>query len=135
MADFFDKVLVGINKGVNSVSEGSKNMMEKAKLNTAIADAEKAKAQLAEQLGTLTHLARKNGVELPENLVAVCDQMTACDDRIAELKNRLAEMEAAKAAAQTPVPEAAPAGPVCPSCGAVGRPGGKFCAKCGGALQ
>ncbi|MBQ7033526.1 MAG: hypothetical protein IJN25_07715 [Clostridia bacterium] len=135
MADFLDKMIVGINKGVSSVSEGSRAMVEKAKINTAISDAEKTKAQLAQQLGSLTHQAQQNGLELPENLLAVCGQITACNDRIAELKNRLSEMEAAKAAAQVPAPEAVPTVPVCPSCGTAGRPGGKFCAKCGTALQ
>ena len=41
MADFFDKMLVSINKGVSTVSEGSKSFMEKAKLNAAVSDGEK----------------------------------------------------------------------------------------------
>ncbi len=136
MADFFDKVIVGINKGVNSVSEGSKNMVEKAKIHSAVSDAEKAKLKLMEQLGALTYAAQQSGMELPENLLAVCGQITAQNNQIQELQQRLADMEAAKAAATAAsAAPAAPAGPVCSACGAVGRPGGKFCAKCGGSLQ
>ena len=43
MAEFFDKVLSGINKGVNTVSENSKIMVEKANLNTAKRNAENSR--------------------------------------------------------------------------------------------
>ena len=36
MADFFNKVMAGINSGVNTVSENSKLFVEKTKLNSAI---------------------------------------------------------------------------------------------------
>ncbi|MBE7024503.1 MAG: zinc ribbon domain-containing protein [Ruminococcaceae bacterium] len=126
MAEFFNRMLVGINKGVNSVSEGSKNMMEKAKLHTAISDAEKAKAKLAEQLGNLTHSLHQSGTALPENLVPLCEEISAYVSQIAELKQRLDAMEPEKSAAS---------GTVCPACGTACRPDSKFCANCGGTLS
>ena len=40
MADFLNKVKLGFNKGVAAVGEGSKNLMEKAKINSVIGTAE-----------------------------------------------------------------------------------------------
>ncbi len=130
MADFFDKMLVGINKGVSSVSEGSKNMMEKAKINTSISDAEKDKKRIAEQLGVLVYDLHQNGEVLPEAVLALCDQITERNNQIAELKQKLSVMDAPK---EAPVPAAAPGG-FCPNCGSPVREGAKFCANCGNAM-
>ncbi len=43
MAGILDKMVVGINKGINIVSENSKLMVEKAQINTAVQDAENEK--------------------------------------------------------------------------------------------
>ena len=51
MADFLDKVKTGFNKGVATVSTGSKNMIEKTKINTVIKTLEDEKKQLIEILG------------------------------------------------------------------------------------
>ena len=133
MADFFDKMLVGINKGVNSVSEGSKNMMEKAKINTAISDAEKEKIRIADQLGIQAYTLRQNGVELPEALIPFCEQITVREQMIFDLRQRLANLEAVKEAPT--IPMAGPvAGSFCPACGAACREGAKFCPNCGHTL-
>lgn len=129
MADFFDKMLVGINKGVNSVSEGSKNMMEKAKINTSISDAEKDKKRIAEQLGALVYDLHQNGEVLPEAVLTLCDQITERNNQIAALRQKLSAMEAAKE-----TPTVVGGGNFCPSCGAAVREGAKFCAKCGNAM-
>ena len=50
MAGLFDKVVVGLNKGVNSVSEGSKSLIEKAKINTQIQDIVKENNQLLKEM-------------------------------------------------------------------------------------
>ncbi len=134
MADFFDKMLVGINKGVNSVSEGSKNMMEKAKINTSISDAEKEKLKIAEQLGIQAYALQQSGVELPEALIPFCEQITARNQMIADLKKRLAEIDAPKETASIPMATANPVGSYCPDCGSPCNVGAKFCPKCGKAL-
>ncbi|MBQ7036573.1 MAG: zinc ribbon domain-containing protein [Clostridia bacterium] len=134
MADFFDKMLVGINKGVNSVSEGSKNMMEKAKINTSISDAEKEKLKIAEQLGIQAYALQQSGVELPEALIPFCEQITARNQMIADLKKRLAEIDAPKETASIPMATANPVGSYCPDCGSPCNTGAKFCPKCGKAL-
>lgn len=130
MADFFDKVLVGINKGVSSVSEGSKNMMEKAKINTSISDAEKEKKRIAEQLGIIVYDLHQNGEVLPEAVLAFCDQITEINNQIATLRQKLTAMEMPK---ETPT-SAPAAGGFCPNCGSPVREGAKFCGKCGNAM-
>ena len=134
MADFFDKMLVGINKGVNSVSEGSKNMMEKAKINTSISDAEKEKLKIAEQLGIQAYALQQSGVELPEALIPFCEQITARNQMIADLKKRLAEIDAPKETASIPMATANPVGSYCPDCGSPCNVGAKFCPRCGKTL-
>ena len=128
MADFFDKMLVGINKGVSSVSEGSKNMMEKAKINTSIGDAEKDKKRIAEQLGSLVYDLHQKGEVFPEAVLAFCDEITEKNNQIAELKQKLSAMEMPK---EAPAPVA---GSFCPNCGTPVREGAKFCANCGNAM-
>ncbi len=134
MADFFDKMLVGINKGVSSVSEGSKQLMEKAKINTAISDAEKEKLKIAEQLGIQAYTLQQNGVEIPEALLSFCEEISARNQTISDLKKRLLEMDAPKETA--PIPMATPnhVGGYCPDCGSPCNVGAKFCPKCGKAL-
>ncbi len=134
MADFFDKMLVGINKGVNSVSEGSKNMMEKAKINTAISDAEKAKLKIAEQLGIQAYTLHQSGTALPEALLTFCEQITARNQMIAELKQRLADLDAPKETSVIPMATPAQTGSFCPECGTPCRDGAKFCPNCGKTL-
>lgn len=134
MADFFDKMLVGINKGVNSVSEGSKQLMEKAKINTAVSDAEKEKLKIAEQLGLQVYTLWQNGVEIPEALHSFCKEIEARDKAVSDLKTRLAEMDAPKETPSIPMATPNHVGSYCPDCGSPCNVGAKFCPRCGKAL-
>ena len=125
MADLFDKMLVGINKGVTSVSEGSKNLMEKAKINTAISDAEKEKNKIAQQLGIQAYNLYLNGTALPVELRNFCLEITDKNETIQALQKKLAELDNKEPSA---------GGSVC-ACGFVCRPGAHFCPKCGNALK
>ena len=60
MASFFDKMVVGINKGVNAVSETSKTFAEKAKLNVKISETEKEINKLYQCIGNLVYNLYKN---------------------------------------------------------------------------
>ncbi len=128
MADFFDKMLVGINKGVASVSEGSKNLMEKAKLNAAISDDEKEIRSLFEKLGQEAFGLFKAEEPLPESMAAICTEIQGKQDAIKEMQEKLAAMEAAREAAKEGIA-------FCPACGAQVKTESKFCGKCGTALK
>lgn len=61
MADFFNKVMAGINSGVNTVSENSKLFVEKTKLNSAIKERNDKKIKVAQQIGLSVYQMHKKG--------------------------------------------------------------------------
>jgi len=134
MASFLDKVVVGINKGVNSVSEGSKNLVEKAKLNTQIQDSEKERDRVLLSLGNLIYNLQMQGEITLEQATGMCNDITMINQRIEGLQAQVQALEAPKPQPTYTAP-AAPAAPVntgaqC-QCGFVNKEGAKFCAKCG----
>ncbi len=134
MADFLDKMMAGINKGAATIGEGSKNMFEKAKINTAIHEAEKDKAKLAELLGMQAYRLYFSGVELPEELHNFCMEMKKRDDAIEAHQEAIRALETKNTVAAPAIPEAAPSGKTC-SCGHVNNLGAAFCAGCGAKLD
>lgn len=133
MAEFLDKMLVGINKGMNSVSEGSKNLMEKARLNTEIKDNEAKKAHIAQQLGLLAYNLQSKGDISIEQFQAMCDEITQYNSVIEKLKANLQALDIPKAPPAAPQPQYQN-GIVC-GCGFTNKPDAKFCAKCGSKLE
>ena len=127
MAGFFDKVVVGINKGVNSVSEGSKNLVEKAKLNVQVQELEGQKNKILQSMGTLVYNLKLEGaIEIPQ-----CDAMY---EEIVAINQTLADIQEQLKAFDTPKPQAPIAGGKTCVCGFVNNESAKFCAKCGNAL-
>lgn len=134
MADFFGKIADGFNKGVATVSTGSKNMIEKSKINTCIKNLEDEKKQLLELLGNKIYMYCKDVPEndIPREIVA---------DFCNEIDNRLAQMEAQRAKyaeldaemSQVRGAGANAISKLCP-CGHENAAGAKFCAKCGNKL-
>lgn len=133
MAGFFDKVVVGINKGVNSVSEGSKNLVEKAKLNVQIQELEGQKTQLFQSMGTLVYNLKAEGTLEAPQCDGMCAEITAINQKLTELQAQIKVLEAPKPQAAPVTPVAPANGTVC-SCGFQNKEGAKFCANCGTAL-
>lgn len=136
MAGFLDKVVVGINKGVNSVSEGSKLIVERANINTQIKETEKQKNILLQNMGALVYNLQVSGeIEIP-HCTGMCSEITTLDQNILALQKQLQALETSKTPApatytQTIAPaEAIPNGITC-ECGFINKEGAKFCAKCG----
>lgn len=138
MADFFDKMLVGINKGVNTVSVGSKVLVEKAKLNTQIKDTEWEKNRLFQNIGTLVYNLHINGEVEIEQCAEMYSEVAAIDQKIEMLQRQLQALESPQTQptryAQTIQPNTAANGVSC-KCGFINKEGAKFCAKCGSALS
>lgn len=133
MAGFFDKVVVGINKGVNSVSEGSKNLVEKAKLNVQVQELEGKKNQILQSMGTLVYNLKAEGaIEAPQ-CDAMYEEIVAINQQLADIQEQLKTMEAPKGPA--PVVQAPIAGGKTCSCGFANNESAKFCAKCGNPLS
>ena len=141
MASFFDKMVVGINKGVNAVSETSKTFAEKAKLNVKISETEKEMNNLYQCIGSLIYNLYKNDEIEIEKANAMFQEMDNLSAKMQELQEAVRMLDAVKVQGggmpmqnQAPVQNAAPAETTC-SCGHVNVPGAKFCAKCGTSLQ
>ena len=133
MADFFEKVKDGFNKGVATVSTGSKNMIEKTKINTCIKSLTDEKRQLLELLGNKVYNFMK---ENPESDFLRADAIDFCN----EIDNRFKAIEEQKAmldALDAEMEQIRGAGnnisKVC-GCGHENGAGAKFCAKCGSKL-
>ena len=133
LANIFDKVVAGLNKGVNTVSEGSKLIVEKANINTKIGEFEKEKKRMLQNMGTLVYNLHINGEAEIEQCVEMYAEIENVDRNIASLQNQLHNLETQKnqPVMQTVVPNEQVADGVTCECGFVNKNGAKFCAKCG----
>ncbi len=127
MASFLDNVVAGISQGINSVSEGSKNFVGKAKMNTQIQNLEREKNVIFQNIGALVYNLQTKGEVNIEQIGAMCEQIGALNNQIESLNSQIRMLEAQKAPAQ---PAGAVSGIQC-ECGAINRPEAKFCSKCG----
>lgn len=135
MADIFDRMLDGINKGVNSVATGSKTMIEKAKINSAINNLENEKRQLAEVLGVNAYNLYKEGkLQNLEELGSFCEQIDQKIEAIVAQRQELAKFEQ-PAPVQTYAANPSGGTIFCSQCGAQNDAAAKFCAKCGNNLR
>ena len=83
MADLFDKIVVGINKGVATVGASSKVMIERTKINTTIDSLENERLKLIHELGQKVYNSYESTNEI------VIDELT---DIISEIKKRLEQI-------------------------------------------
>ncbi len=133
MANIFDKMVVGINKGVNTVSEGSKMLVEKAKLNTQIQDYEKERARLYQDIGTFIYNLQTSGeINIPQ-CNDMCDEVTVLGKKIEDLQLKIQELDSSRIQSSYSVPPED--GIACSSCGCVNTRDSKFCAGCGKPLS
>ncbi len=124
----FDKVVVGLNKGVNTVSEGSKFIVEKARINTEIQNAEREKNSLFLDMGKLVYQLQESGEIHLEKCDPLCVQIGEKERQMENLRLQLQALEAQKSQqGQVNIP---PNGIQC-TCGYVNSEGSRFCAKCG----
>ena len=137
MADFFDKMKTSINKGVATVSTGSKTMIEKTKQNSIIKSLEDEKSELCRILGNKVFTICTQNVDgdIPrEEVQSFCDEIVKRNAQIEECKKRIQELDAELNQVRgTAAPQNGP-GIVC-SCGCVNSAESKFCMRCGKALM
>ncbi len=133
MADFFDKVIDGVNKGVATVSTGSKTILEKTKINTVIKTLTDEKKQLLEILGNKVYtLAVQEKKDIPLSEVEpICEQIT---QRLSQIAEQQAKIEALDEEMNRIIGSSGVSNIVC-SCGNINKSGAKFCAACGNKLS
>lgn len=135
MADIFDKMKAGINKGVATISTGSKTVVEKTKINSIIHNLDEEKKRLCEMMGIkiFEFCAENPGTDFPcEEMGSFCAQIVQCNLQIEEQKKKLAELdiEMNRVLGTQTLQE----GKVC-KCGYTNINGARFCAKCGSSLE
>jgi ribosomal protein L40E len=134
MADFLDKVKTGINKGVATVSTGSKTVIEKSRLNSVVKTLEDEKQQLIKLMGNkaLEYFEANGGAEpmpysMVENFIA---QIKLREQSIAENKEKVRELDAE----MDKIVGNANINVTCSKCGHQNSGTAKFCVKCGNPL-
>ena len=139
MAGFFDRFVDEINKGINSVSESSKQFIEKTNINTRIRETEREMSQLYCNLGNLVYNLYKSGQVNISQCTEMYNVIKSCEDRLEDLRIQLVRIEEMKVQAyvnNTPVnaPSSQPVSQKQCACGFANKPNAKFCAKCGNSL-
>jgi hypothetical protein len=134
MADFFDKLKQGLNKGVTTASVRSKEMLDANRLKSKIADIERQKKEALTELGTTVFTMLDSG-HLDEDALKVAHiDITSLDAQIAEKQQELARVHSDAEQALAEPQKASPATEPVPStcvCGAALPLGAKFCGSCG----
>jgi thymidine kinase len=131
MADIFDKMIVGLNKGVALVGANSMGVIEKAKINSMIKTLEDEKRNLAEILGMKVYTLFIEGHEIArDELDSICAEIMKRDASITEQKRQLERIEAE---INMVVGSNKVYSSLC-KCGHINTEGSKFCAKCGSPL-
>jgi hypothetical protein len=134
MADFFDKLKQGLNKGVTTASVRSKEMLDANRLKSKIADYERQKKDALTELGTTVCTMLDSGHIDEEALKVAHLAIASFDAQIAEKQQELARVHTEAEQALADPPTAAPASDPVPStcvCGAPLPVGTKFCGSCG----
>jgi hypothetical protein len=140
MADFFDKLKQGLNKGVTTASVRSKEMLDANRLKSKIADCERQKKKALTELGktiwrgTTVCTMQDSGHHDEEALKVAHLAIASLDAQIAEKQQELARVHTEAEQALADPPKASPASDPVPStcvCGATLPVGVKFCGSCG----
>lgn len=132
MADIFDKIVVGINKGVATVGANSRAMVEKAKINTAIEKLEAEKTQLINLLGQKVYDMKINVGEIAvEEISGFVNQIKQRDENILHQKSELQRIEYEVKQVTQGTSDASQGSGVACECGYTNSTTAKFCAKCG----
>lgn len=131
MADIFDKMKMGLNKGVATISTGSKTVVEKTKINSIINNLEADKKRLFETMGQkLFEFCEANPESDYPNteMVAFYSEIKLRNEQIELQKRKFAELDA-EMSRVLGTPNSV--GQVVCNCGYSNIAGSKFCAKCG----
>lgn len=141
MADIFDKMRAGLNKGVATISTGSKTVVEKTKINSIINNLENEKKRLCEEMGMKIYefCCENSEGDFPRAESEVFyNQITQRNIQIEEQRNKLAELDAEMnrvLGTQVTVTSVSENNGKTCACGYINATGAKFCAKCGQGLE
>jgi hypothetical protein len=161
MADFFEKITGGIDKGIKAVSSKGKEILETTKLKGEIKDVQNTIENKFRALGKKVFEMVNRGALSEGELRADCIEITSLFKKITELEETInrVELEALKMRQGADIilcnkckaPNKSDAkfcmncgsaiieekleGKTCPSCGVSIKEGTKFCMRCGGKIE
>lgn len=129
----FDK----INTIAKNVGEKTGEAIEITKLNAKISGEKSAMADLYKQLGEKIYEKYASGAYQDADMAELFTAVDARRANIAEAEDKIKAIKAENQAKAQAVPQAqdAPAGAVCPGCGAAVADGVKFCNQCGTKIE
>lgn len=128
MANFFDKMVSGLNKGVTTVSTESKVIVEKAKINTKLSEIKKEQEKLLLDLGRAVYYKCKSGELTLNNCEGILNALKEKEKITDNLNNRINALnEMQKEQDQMLSADIT----VCPYCGKSNKSGSRFCSGCG----
>lgn len=130
MADLFNKLKQGLDKGVTAASAKSKEVIESTKLKSQIRDLQGRKREVLEELGNIVYAMFLQGSFDEARVREQCSAVVAVDGQI---KEKEAEVEVVHVKAQEAMGKPRMSG-VC-ACGAELPVGAKFCGKCGRQIE
>lgn len=148
---FLDNIGKTMSKAGQSIAQKSKDVVDTAKLNSAISDEQKKITTAYEQIGKL-YVERHSDSPEPD-FVEYLDAIKASEAAIEECQQKLKDLKGVTLCPacgaevnadsmfcpscgnrmHTEQPKAQE--PTCPNCGAVLTPGSKFCTSCGVAVE
>ena len=137
MADFMDTLKSGITKGVATVSTGSKNIVEKTKINTLIKNTENEIKELYGAIGSNVYNFCVNNAEgdIPRaEFISFCEEISVRYGQIQQYQAKIAELDAEMEQVMGNGSVNVGPAPITCKCGTVNAPGARFCASCGSPL-
>jgi uncharacterized small protein (DUF1192 family) len=123
MADFFERVKDGLDKGLNTVSVKSKEVLETTRINSQIGGLKEQIARNQRELGEAVYEMNLKGVFDQNGVKEQCDAITALKRQIEAKEAELQEIHDKAAAALGRL--------TCPNCKTEVAEGTKFCGNCG----
>lgn len=162
MADFFEKITSGIDKGIKTVSSKGKELLETTKLKSEIKDVEKTIQEKFQLLGKKVFEMMNRETLNVDELKNNCGEIAAIFKKVTELEDEIkkVELEALKTrhgadtimcskcgspnksdakfcmnCGSAIVVKTKAEGKICPTCNAPVKEGAKFCMRCGGKIE
>ncbi len=126
MADFFDKVKQGIDKGITTVRVKSKEVIETTKIKGQIRAIQERKNAALEELGNIVYTMFLKGGFDEERAKEKCEGIRGLDSQIKEKEKELNQIHL-----QTEEALGKPKAVAICDCRAEIYEGAKFCGKCG----
>lgn len=130
MTNFLNNMVTGINKGISNVSENSKNIAEKVKLNMRLQDIEKQEKILFRQLGSLVYNLHISGDIRIEQCDEIFKEISSNKKQSEEIKLGIAALEQNGASGTSGEAQQIADGITC-QCGCVNKKTDSFCRQCG----